>query len=342
MTDKKKSSTSRNLNLGEFSIRLGANVLVAILVPVLAGFIGNIATIDQVFIAGIVFIIGLLLQVSIELTALREKQQEEQRLWQILNDCDRRLSNIRLSYSNIASRGNRLYAMYFDQKLTALGRELLDAEVSGELRVDQDSNTTDIMLRSFSGAADDVIRAVHYFTDNEFMFTVHASHYFCDVANLVVAKKVREVRRLFVMTSNSELEHAQTKRLLQFHAGTKGYSYRVIQMPDFDRIKRDFNLPSDTKDFGIYANWYVYRSTVSIDSDVHGVFSSDPEIVRRFVAAFDRSWKSELATQPHVPGATPSLRELFCRDVLSPNRPSEPKIPAKPDETAKIAPPEAE
>lgn len=310
-------------NIGEFAQKTAVNVCVSILVPLVSGFVGNIQTIDQIFLGGLVFIITLLGQIILDIAEIKKQRAPTIEFWKIQNEADRALSNVRASYAQIAAGRNQLYLQYFNRQMEDLARNIHEAASNEELRVAQDSDTTDIMLRPFSERSGRGIRAIHFFEDNEFMFDVHSTHFFCDVAERVISRKVQGVSRLFILKEDRELEDSRAKRLIEFHASTPNFDYRIVKKRDYDRIKRDFNLPTDTKDFAIYGDWYVYRTIVAADNEIKGIFSANEGAVRRFTAMFDKCWNSELAFKTsNTAGTALSLRELFGPDAVSPNRPN--------------------
>ncbi len=327
-----RRAQSTSTNIAQYAQQLAINLVVSLIIPIVANLVATITPINQVFLGAFVFSIGLLVQILRELQTSRQERAPALELWQVQNDADILMNNIRASYSRIATRRNWLYARYFQQKLKQLEMNMIDAASSEDLAVEQDSDTTDIMLRDFSGHPDDVVRFICYFTDVEFIFSVHASHFFCDVADRVARGEIVAVRRLFIMDDETQLQDAKVRKLISFHERTAGFDHRIMQKRDFERIKRDFHLPTDTKDFGVYSNWYVYRSVVAADHDVRGTFSANSEMVKKFSNAFDRCWNSELSFKL-VDGLsdTMTLKELFGRDPISPNRPGitqvSPKLP---------------
>jgi hypothetical protein len=324
---KRRSIPRVALGVESFTRRFAVTALLAVVIPLIAGYVGNLKPLEQIFLGIFVFMLGMLVQLSRDVGKLRSVTLQHALLWTAQNEADRLLGNVRADYSQILLRHDAFFVRYFDLRLRRLSEEIFKARASGDLQVEQDFDTTDMMLRDFAGDAQHIIRAVHFLSDNEFLFGVHASHFFCDVANLVALGRVQEVRRLLVVTEEVELQDERTRRLIAFHHGTSGFDYRIIRKRDFDRINRDFNIPTDTHDFGVYAGWYAYRSVVAADNEVKGRFSADAEAVRKFTGAFDRSWASDLARKTSgQPAAPPTLSELFDRDGVSPNRPGIPRV----------------
>ena len=290
-------------------------------VPVAAsyGSGGKVTSIDQVFLGLFVFLIGATVQVNWELARQRAEHAPDVELWDVRSDADASLSNIRKHFNDILQRRNSLYILYFQRQVRELDQSLFEAATDEDLVVDQDVDTTDMMLRDFSGGDEHVIRFVHYLSENDTLFDVHATQFFSEVARGVTDKRIKGVKRLFVWESNTEVSEDRSQRLLAFHMNA-GFECRLIERSKFERIKRDSNLPTDTHDFGIYGKWYVYRSRNAAASSHSGVFSSNQQLVSRFITFFDRYWDSQFTDRPQDVNPV-DLKQLFGRAPVSPNRP---------------------
>lgn len=321
-----KLHEAKTFSFFEFVGRLSITVVASVIVPIIAGYVsgGNIAGIDKVLLGLLMFLVSSVVQLNIEVSAIKKQRNADLKLWDIREEIDMGLINIRKSFVDIVNRRNTLYRQYFAQRIIQLEQVISEAaSASEELLVDQDSDTTEMMLQEFAGKTDHIIRFTHYFKDNDFLFDVHASQFFSEVGRKVSQGMIKEVRRLFVMTDESELSEARTVRLLQFHAKNPGFSYRVIPVREFERLKRDFRLAMDTHDFGIYGQSYVYCSKVSAAHEVKGIFISAESSVRRFTNFFDSCWTAQFASEVGLPTIdVMGLQELFGRSPVSPNRPA--------------------
>jgi hypothetical protein len=307
----------------EFSGRFLLTTIISVGVPLASSYMFSsaILPIDQLFIGLFVFVIGTLVQISVEITNLRKIKEAEFSLWEIESEIDVSLNNIRKSYSDILRMQNPLYKLYFQQRIRHLYDSITKASANEELLVDQDADTTEMMLRGFSGQPDHIIRVVHYLKDNNFLFDVHASHFFCEVARLVKDGKITEVRRLFIAENEDDLKEERSKKLIQFHSNTVSFSCQAMYKDGFEKLKRDYHLPMNTYDFGIYGTMYVYRSSISAPDEVKGTFNASSLEVSRFISFFDRCWSSQAVIIIDVDKKEVTLKELFGKTSVSPNRP---------------------
>lgn len=322
-----KSVTKRASTFFEFFGRLMIVVIASIIVPVVVGYTAGdkVSTIEKVYLGLLVFLVSSMLQLNIEIALMKKRDYADIDLWDVQGDADAGLANVRKSFWEIVRRRNALYRDYFAQRIAQLESAIVEAAANNEeLLVDQDSDTTLLMLKEFSGEDEHIIRFIHYFSDNEFLFDVHASHFFSEVARKVESGDVKEVKRIFIFNDAADLEDARSLKLLQFHVHSRSFACKVMPSREFERLKLDFRLPLGTHDFGIYGKWYVYCSKASVAHEVKGVFISAEHAVQRFTNFFESCWVSQFAADPGVPSSPEvGLQELFARSSVSPNRPKD-------------------
>lgn len=327
-----KSVAKRASTFFEFVGRLMIIVIASIIVPVVVGYTAGdkVSTIEKVYLGLLVFLVSSMLQLNIEIALMKRRDYADIELWDVQGDADAGLANVRKSFWEIVRRRNALYRDYFAQRIAHLESTIVEAAANNEeLLVDQDSDTTNLMLKEFAGEDDHIIRFIHYFSDNEFLFDVHASHFFTEVARKVEGGDVKEVRRIFIFNDSVELEDTRSLKLLQFHVHSRSFACKVMASREFERLKLDFRLPLGTHDFGIYGKWYVYCSKASVAHEVKGVFISAEPAVQRFTKFFESCWVSQFAADPSVPSSPiVGIQELFARSPVSPNRPHDAKQPA--------------
>ena len=107
-----------------------------------------------------------------------------------------------------------------------------------------------ILLSSFKGLEKDIYRAVHNFKDNKFFFAQYAKEFFYKTHRMILEGKIREIRRLFVCTDESELSSDDSLRLLNCHTLNKGYHYKIIRKKDYEILLNEQNI-NPMIDFGI-------------------------------------------------------------------------------------------
>lgn len=97
---------------------------------------------------------------------------------------------------------------------------------------------------------------------------------------------------------------------MEFHGANEHYDYRVLSESTYKNIVRDFHMRERFKDFGIYGDWYVYRTLVASPEHIEGVFSASERKVRVYRSLFDRCWDDAQKPPPTTQRAmTPA--ELF-------------------------------
>jgi hypothetical protein len=192
-----------------------------------------------------------------------------------------------------------------------LEETIAEAASNRELLVDENHlSTTDMLLASFSGQDSDIARFVHYFDDNKWMFETWAKNYCFRLWHLVQKRKLKEVRRLFIYRDPGEKSLEQSKRLMEFHSANDHYDYRVLSESTYKNIVRDFHMRERFKDFGIYGDWYVYRTLAASPEHIEGMFSASERKVRVYQSLFERCWDDAHTPPPATRGAM-SPTELF-------------------------------
>ncbi len=291
-------------------------LVVSIVIPLVLNTLVSkkLSGVDQ-FLLGVSIYVALTLTTqAYHLRRLDANATKERALWRIDHEFDRRLANIRQSFSDI-SRNRRtdpeFFTLYFQRSLELFESTINEAASNCELLVDENHlSTTDMLLASFGGRDADIARFVHYFEDNDWMFDTWAKNYCVRLWQLVDSGTLREVKRLFIFKSEGEQELEPSKKLMEFHGANKGYDYRVLSEATYKQIVRDYHMREQFKDFGIYGDWYVYRTLSAVPERIEGVFSSSERKVREYKEVFRKCW--EHAPDPAPPaGSKMTPSELF-------------------------------
>ena len=242
-------------------------------------------------------------------------EKREQVIWDASDAFDATLSAIRNSYQKIqrdsTSRPD-IYQFSFEQRGKEFQNVIKGAAETGVLPIDDRHVVTfDILSSSFDGTKDAVLRAVHFFADNEFYF-VWGGHYFYPVYDLVKKGKIREVKRLMVYDNESQLVDDKAMQFMTFHAKEKNYSYRVIKMQEFQSMKHDsrMNFPAD---FGIYGKSYVYKGMANVINNISGEWMRNKYDIEQYINFFETCWKCRFAkTHSKADNGSPvKVQELF-------------------------------
>ena len=312
-TQLKKATSIRGV---DFAVRMVVTVLISIVVPVLLGtvFESKFPLDSQVLLGLALALVGLVTQLLPLALAVRDAQIDLVNLQDARGEGGEMLANVRKSYDDLLLAGNTLFAAYFRREIRRLEGQVHQAASKFELYVDQDSDTTEMMLLPFDGRSSGVIGFVHHVEDNSFLLDVHARHFFIAIVEGVRSGKIASVRRLLVYNDPEDLDSDDSQRIMAFHRSEKNFDYRVIQRNDFERMARDSHLPSGKLDFGLYGPWYIFRSLEANSDEVSGVFLSGSRELEIYRAFFERCWRSPIAQQvdAHRYASMP-LDELFRR-----------------------------
>jgi len=291
---KRTKSALLGVSIWEYAARLLATAVVAIVIPVWLGTTqaSEFKLADQTVIGILIGITGLLSQAIVLLVRVSQQRAEEVALADARTDAATRLASIRKSYDDLLLRRSSLFSAFYSRELDRLEHAIAHTASKLELPVTQDSDTTQMMLASLSSVTSGTIMMVHFLEDNHFLADAHARHYFHSVAQAVADKRIPSVRRLLIYKSEAELADPFTKRLVAFHAHTKGFESKILPYDDYRDLCSDHHLSSVKLDFGAYAHEFVYVSQETTRGNVTGVFVASPLEVSRYIKLFEDCWSS--------------------------------------------------
>jgi len=248
----------------------------------------------------LVFIALTITQTQYSTTRLLEKQEYERVLGTIQNAIDVKLSNIREAYRKLLKSprdGPDLFQFIFDEKISELEKSILDASERGELQIGPgDLISSSNILGIFNGKASDIIRDVSLFDDNEYFFSVYSIQYFYNVYKLVQGGKINQVRRLLIFSTEDQLRDLKSIKLMNFHAVTRGYAYRVMKMEEYQILMRDYGLDIP-RGMTIYSTRYIYRSAASRPISSLGIWSKNASTIESYTSFFENCWAAPFALE---------------------------------------------
>jgi hypothetical protein len=318
--------------------RVVGTVLVAIVIPLITGLAHNkngsdlLTPIQQFAVGCFVFVAITATVISYDLTELRKLRESEYKVWYIRNQADEWLQNIRASFVTLLHESGEptinLFAQYFMRIFSAVADDINEAAAKHELRVDELTfGTTDLLIKIMANRGNQTLRLVHALDarPNNFDFTTWARAYYAELTQLAAHKKITEIRRLFIYSSEDELTDEFTQCLLAFHSTNVGYDFRVLHRSDWAQMGRGLGLHEADCEIGIWGDLLGYTCLRSSTVGLQGIYTCLPRQIGRLSELFDAGWR--MGERPSIQGRTApvTVPELFkwgampSHTVIGPN-----------------------
>lgn len=313
----------RHFSIGLTS-RIVGTILVSIIIPLFTGFAHNkngnplLTNTEQFAVGCFVFVAITLTVVSYDLAELLKIRHAEHEVWRIRNQADEWLQNIRCSYVTLLHEAGapevNLFAQYFMRIFASIADDINEAAAKRELRVDELTfGTTDLLMKIVANRGDQTLKLIHALDDrpNNFDFTTWSRTYYAELTKLAREKKLKEIRRLFIYSSDDELTDAFTQQLLAFHQCNPGYDFRVLHREDWNNLVRGLGLHEVDCEIGVWGELLAYTAIRSSSVGLQGVYTCLPRQIKRLEELFDAGWR--LGEQPEMAGRVGqvSVTDLF-------------------------------
>lgn len=255
----------------------------------------NFSTSDQFLMAISSFIaLALIDLIWIEGNILAHKKGEFTN-WEITNQVDKELHNIRFLFSSIvdtAETSNDLFVNHYLHKIQNLYSEIRHTTEKNELRVDENHLLAiDEELAAFEGAKERILRYTWLFLSDNMLFdSSNWRRYFEETIKLVDQKKLNKIKILLLVPSYSFLETPRIIKLLDFINNTKNVECRVIIKTKFEEICSDSGISSKNIDFGIYSDRLLFITDA--DGTENGLWIKDKKTILHFIKVFEMVWST--------------------------------------------------
>lgn len=296
------------------------NFIPSIILPAIFDYYDILSRSEAVLMGILIWILLTCVEILYKSDLMSEKEEQRSILWNIENEFESRLSNIREAYRRVLANRREspdLFQYTFDERVSELEKSITEAANKDELHINRGHLvSTNFLLNSFRGETDDIFRPVHLLEDNDWFFDIIARQYFNQVYQLVLNKKIRAVKRLMLYDNEEQLKDPRSLNLMKFHAVTKGYSYRLMMVHEFRTILRDLPVPLDVpRDFGIYGRKYIYIAQVNRADNLIGYYMRNPSTIDAYIKFFETCWNNPAAiTLKTIDASTPfALDDLFVK-----------------------------
>ena len=275
-----------------------------------------------------VWVVGMIFQIAHSLHGFHVERLEVGRVLEMVDKNDQRLLELQTRYREISARmlndkPNRVFLDYYHYNLEYVLKVARRAAQHGELVVrDRHHDTVETVLAAFDGCDDRTYRCVWLIEEGEALFDEYWRQYMQSLLPLTRARCYRKrvnVRILFVVDGEPQLERESVKVVLRFLSEEAGFEYRVITVDDYRSRSRDARLDEDCVDFGVYGNHLLFR-TISYDPHV-GVFSDQPEAIATYRGMHDAAMNAAITLNvPPQPSVSVSVGDFLTCDSLEEGR----------------------
>lgn len=282
-----------------FWILLIGNIIISVIMPAFVFpkcslELSDFENIMSVFLGIIVL---FTLEIYIYVNIMYQSNKEEQEIYQLDSNSDKKLFNIMQLVKVInhnSFEGNDLFRFYINKKIDDLYNLVSDACNKHEIKIEDTmiEITNEMYASAFIGDKESIFRPMYLCSDNDFFFESFGKSYFEIAYKLTRNRKCKTIKRLFVYNDDVELEDERVKKLIYFHNTTSSYACKTLKQDVYDRIKDDFGLNYVTGSFAVYGSRYLYTErTAQMVGHVIGYYSKDKDNILKFINFFERCWQ---------------------------------------------------
>jgi hypothetical protein len=238
--------------------------------------------------------------------AMRNRRSEEDRLLLIRHELDAKVNNIRVHAHEIqrgdeASHG--VSTRYYEGELREVAERLEKSARESQITMEgRHVNAPEILMEIFARREHEVFLATIGAYDGGTKFDETFRRYFGEWLERLRARRVTELRRMFVYSKEADVQSGQMRRFAGWHncaeATGAGVSGKVIRKEDFEECLSRKGLPRRALDIGIYSSAYVYACEEAQDHNdepCRARLMWGQKAVTLYREAFDMAWKSVLA-----------------------------------------------
>lgn len=301
---------------------LVASLLISILAATLPDWASiSFTTADQVVLGVLLFLVFVSLDIYFLTSEVVSRERHEAQLWAVRTPLEQFLACIRTSFEQLirSSYGERdLFINHFMREVRQLDGDLRDVAQKGELRVQAEHFlSVDNVLDVFRGTANRIWRYTWFIDPGEWLFADLAwRRYFERTTGMLEAGEIAEIRIVLVLSEPSLVDTRRVDTLLRYFASHRGFGCWYMSRADYAAISTDMQIPASQLDFGIYGDRLLFL-TEQYTPEIVGVFSKDPNRIRRYTHLFDALWGSPAVATKNSARGTPvlTLEELFAADT---------------------------
>jgi hypothetical protein len=269
---------------------------ISILIPLILYLFKLLDEYQSILFGAMLSIISTTIEILGFVKIIYDRERSEIEVLSIKDNFANKLVSIQQSFGRIVDKryGDKdLFIEHFDNVVSGLEAQISKCDAESELVTDRRhfSNSA-LVLESFEGNNSDIIRAVYFLKNNSsFLRNDLSRAHFISISKLV-PKKIREVRRLFVVSDDEELNSQYSINIIRFHVNTPGYSYQLIKSDIY--LGLHTNELQGSPDFVLYGDKYLFYTQHETIEETLVTWSKDRESIQSNTLFFDKMWFSDL------------------------------------------------
>lgn len=274
---------------------------------------------DQVLYTAVTFSVLELINIIINQSKIEEYINEEKKINNINDSCNKDLCTIGKSFNDIVLKSdneNDIFIKYYLHQLNALATNMRDSVINNHLKVELDHYVaTNYVLSTFDFCVDKTWRFTWPFESGDLLFSEIAwQRYFDEASKLIEKNKIKNAKILVIIDNKEILNESKLINLFHYAYNKKRIQIKWCLTNDFSSIEQDSRLDNHL-DFGIYGDKLVFWYD-TYEPSVTGTYSKEPEKVLAYSELFESVWNSSAITHTYNNEFTNeiTIEELFERD----------------------------
>ena len=241
-----------------------------------------------------IWVVGMIFQIAHSLHSFHVDRLETKYVLEVIDAEDCLLLEFQTKLREVATKklSGKPNQVFIDYCRRSLDNSLnvVRSAARGELEArDHHFDTVDRVLEAFEGCQDRTFRCVWRVEAGENLFDETWREYMANLVKLsreTLSNRRVQIRILFVLTDEAQLERPSFRRVLGFVSGEKGFMHRIMLQEDYETRERDGCLDQQYVDFGVYGDHLLFR-TKSYGPTNIGVFSDNQTVIETYRQVHD-------------------------------------------------------
>ena len=261
----------------------------------------------------IILLLGDILWVTTKIAAQRTKEVD---IWELRNEGEKELENIRASFCNIIHNSyasKDIFVAHFINEFQRLARKISGVADKKELRVVANYFLNfENIIYAFSGEEERIWRYTWALSPGELLFgDLQWRHYFETTAKMV-PKEIKAIKSILILDNSDMINSPRIKKLMDYFKTHKGMDCHFIIEEQYSKLSKDSGISQLYNDFGIYGRTLLFLNEQYEPENI-GVFTKDHNLIDNYHKFFETMWNAQSLTtvNPSLAKRMVTLEELF-------------------------------